>query len=895
MSEAPGEPDPTARAASIDGRLGALAARWVALVGRRSGVVIALYLTATLALGLYAAATLGINSSEMEIFSSELPVMAERAAYLEAFPELRDPVVVVVDAATPDLASDSARRLAARLRAEPALFPSVFEPEGGPFFERHGLLFLDTDALYDLGDRLAQAQPVLAELSRDQSVAGFFRLLTRANQGDGLGAGEAVLADVFDATADAVDGALAGRGTPLSWQTLLEGRDSDAPGEGHHRLLLVRVAVDFARVRPAEAALQALDGALAELGLDAHPNVRVRATGTFPLAYEEARHIGEQATWAGLASLVLVTGILLLGLGAARLVLCSVAALLAGLVWTAAVAAAAIGHLHLISAAFGVLFIGLSIDFAIHLCVAFGEGRRTDASAAQAFDTAARRIGGALVVCAVTTAVAFFAFVPTDFTGVGELGVIGGTGMFVGLVTNFTLLPALVLRYAADARPRPGRALPVWATALLAVPVRHAGAVLVAALLLAALALWRLPALDFDTNPIRVRDPAASSVQAFSDILAQGDAYPWNLSAIADDPGAARRLAATLEALPEVRHAHTLDDFVPADQETKLEILRDTAFLVRPSLVAEPDVTRTSPADAQTALVALLPALRARVGASGEVADAAARLRDSLETLRERLRDDFAAAATLDAVRSALFDSLPGRLRQLRVGLEPNPVDLAALPDALTRRMVSLDSRVRVEAFPARDLNDPGALDTYVAAVRGAAPGAYGEGLFIVETGAVVLRSLVQALAWAGAVLLLLLAFVWRNVWDTALVALPLLLATLLTVAGAGLFGIPFNFANVIVVPLLLGMGIDSGIHMVHRVRAGALPAGNLLQTGTTRAVLLSALTTTASFGTLGVSSHLGIASLGQLLTLGMAMVLFCNLVVLPAAVTWARALRDGR
>jgi predicted RND superfamily exporter protein len=104
--------------------------------------------------------------------------------------------------------------------------------------------------------------------------------------------------------------------------------------------------------------------------------------------------------------------------------------------------------------------------------------------------------------------------------------------------------------------------------------------------------------------------------------------------------------------------------------------------------------------------------------------------------------------------------------------------------------------------------------------------------------------------------------------------------------------GIPFNFANIIIIPLLLGIGIVYSIHMVHRVRAGELPDGNLLHTGTARAVLLSALTTMASFGTLGFSSHLGLASLGQLLTLGIGLVLLCNLVVLPALVSVTNGIR---
>jgi predicted RND superfamily exporter protein len=217
---------------------------------------------------------------------------------------------------------------------------------------------------------------------------------------------------------------------------------------------------------------------------------------------------------------------------------------------------------------------------------------------------------------------------------------------------------------------------------------------------------------------------------------------------------------------------------------------------------------------------------------------------------------------------------------------------MQSIPEQLKQRMTGKDGRARIEVFPTEDLNDQLALEAYVSAIQSVDPDAYGEGLLIVDSGRVVVGALQQALITAGVVIILILVIVWRNILDSALVVAPLILATILTVAGSVVLGIAFNFANVIIVPLLLGMGIDSGIHMVHRVRAGELPGGNLLRTGTARAVLLSALTTMASFGTLGFSSHLGIASLGQLLTLGIALVLLCNLVVLPALVRVTEGMR---
>ncbi len=871
---------------SIDEYLGRVAAAFVARVQRRAGTVIVLFLIATAVIGAYAAATLRINSSEIDIFSGDLRVMKLRADYFDNFPELRDPIVVVVDAATPDLAHDSTKRLAQRLRMEPELFPGVYQPDGGKFFEEHGLLYLSTTELQDTVDRLSQVQPFLSRLSRNQSIGGLFTLLDEAGTAVDSGQLEqSMLGDTFDSVSQVIDNYLAGRDTPLSWQKLLDvGRSSETP---YRRFLLVKPVVDFSRIRPAEDTLLGLRKVVSELGLDNNDAVRVRTTGTFPLAYEESKHILEQVSWAGLASLTLVTIILLVGLGSLRLVFCSVLTLLVGLVWTAGFAAAAIGHLNLISIAFGVLFIGLGIDFAIHVCVQFSDQLGKGASPGDALCGAASSVGGSLVMCALTTAVAFFSFVPTDFTGVGELGLIAGTGMFIGLLTNFTLLPAMILKFAAHSRISTIGSVPEWIVGAFALPIRYARSVLAVTAVLAIGSLWLLPDIHFDTNPLRVRDPSTDSVQVFNEILKQGDAYPWNLNVVADDSESARKIASRLEELPSVRLALTLSDLVPSDQDAKLVILDEAALMVLPSLDEEPSVTDTDEAQVRADIGKLEKTLSAIAAGDHDPAlvDSARRLLESLRRLREKLEGGAHDAAALQKLRGMLFDSLPERLRLLRVGLQTGSVDLERIPDELKQRMTGKDGHVRIEVFPAEDLNDQSALEQYVADVQSVDMDAFGEGLLIVDSGRVVIQSLVQALITAGVVIIVLLAILWRNFRDSSLVAAPLVLATILTVACSVILGITFNFANVIIIPLLLGAGIVYGIHMVHRVRAGELPDGNLLRTGTARAVLLSALTTMASFGTLGFSSHLGMASLGQLLTLGIALVLLCNVVVLPALV----------
>jgi hopanoid biosynthesis associated RND transporter like protein HpnN len=881
---------------SLDRSLGRAVVTWVEGVRRRAGPIAISFVVATVLLGVYAARNLGVNTDETDLFRN-LPSFQLREEFYRAFPLMADPIVVVIDAASVDLLEEATDALQEKLEQRPEDFEAVYQPFGGAFFERNGLLYLPLDELEELADHLYEVQPYIGNLARDASLRGLFTMLDSAleavERGDFDGERLAEVLDRIDAVATAQ---LDGAPDRLSWADVLADTESSSHRD-RRRYLLIQPVVDYEKLQPAETSLLALREVVHELGYDRADGVRVRATGILPLAYEEMEHMQAQAIGAGVASFVLVGVILMAGLGSGRMVLASLATLLVGLVGTAAFAAAAVGHLNLISVAFAVLFIGLSIDFAIHLCLRLRELLTAGAPLDQALREAARNVGPSLVLCAATTVVGFYAFIPTDFAGVGELGLIAGTGMFISLFTNLTLLPALLTLFVTAEGVRPLPPLPRRFAGALAVPVRRAPLVAGVTGVAALGAVALLPRLEFDTNPLRVRDPSTDSVQAFDEMLADGDAIPWNMNILAPDLEEAERLAARVEALPTVDFALTLADFVPEHQTAKREVLDELAFVLLPTLEPAHTTPAPSTAEQRAAFDALLAAL-AQVKSGDEAPDSlvasSRQLADTLGRLQAGWSDPATAARSLARLDAALIASLPERLRVLRTALQPDGISLDNLPTEVREQMLAADGRARVEIFPAGDLNETPELKAYVESVQAVSPEAFGEALINLEAGAIIVSALRQALVTAAVVIALLLLVLWRSVLDASLVALPLALAALFTAALSVLLHVPFNYANVIVIPLLLGMGVDSGIHLVHRFRTGKPSDGNLLRTTTAAAVLLSALTTIASFGTLGFSSHRGMASLGQLLALGMTLILACNLVVLPAVVQLAQRLRRG-
>jgi hopanoid biosynthesis associated RND transporter like protein HpnN len=409
-------------------------------------------------------------------------------------------------------------------------------------------------------------------------------------------------------------------------------------------------------------------------------------------------------------------------------------------------------------------------------------------------------------------------------------------------------------------------------------------------------ALVLIPRLRFDANPLRVRDPGVESVRTFDELVEEGEVNPWRIEVLARDLAEADRLSLRLRELESVDRAATLIDYVPENQAEKLMILEDVSlFLQLPLATGAFDPPEF---DEQVQSVERLRAALVELQESEDsapVVESARELIATLDWFLDEARQPTTGPAAMAALETSLVGAILERIERLQLALQASPVTLDDLPVAVRERLVSAEGRALVEVYPAGNLNDDAVLERFVDEVRSIAPDAAGSSVYMLDSAEVVVTALQQAFLLAFVLIAALLWLVWRNLRDLVLVLTPLVLAGLLTGAVSVLAGLPINFADVIVLPLLMGIGVDSGIHLVHRHRSAIDLRGDLLATSTSRAVFWSALTTIASFGSLAFASHRGMASLGQLLTLGIALMLLANLVVLPALITLMDGAQRGR
>ena len=871
---------------AADAYLRCLAA-WVDGVRRYARTVVVVALAAT-AGAVYGVATqLSINTDTEDMLSPDLSFRRDSNAMSAAFPQLSDNIVVVIDGATPDLADDAAMTLARRLRDQPHVFGGVFDPQGEPFFRANGLMYLDLDALSDLADRLAEAQPFLGTLWREASLRGLSEMLglaiDEATKADGAAPFE--IARVLDAIAEVAERQAAGRFGLLSWGVLMGKADADA--DESRRLIIIQPALDYTSLAPAARAMEVLREIARDLALDPEHGVRVRLTGSAALAQEELASVSQGMGLAAALSLIVVAVLLVVGLGSARLAGATVATLLMGLSWTAAFALVAIGSLNLISVAFAVLFIGLSVDFGIHFGLRYREAIDGGTEHGPALEHAASGVGGALTLSAVAAAIGFFSFLPTDYRGLAELGLIAGVGMFIALFANITVLPALLtlmplsprIARRPPSRPRSRGASRAIAWGALALGVAAASLV---------------PAARFDFDPLNLKDPHTESVETLFDLMKQSRTSPYSITVLAPTLDAAAALADRLAGLDEVDGTATFLDYVPEDQDEKLRVIEDMALFLAPAFAAKSGQAPVDGAQRAAAVTALQRDLEglARAASSKDtpVEDAARRLSKALAAL---IGGGAPAPGVLVELERRLMALLPGRLRALRDSLDAGPVTLDDLPDSMRRRQVAADGRASVEVYPKENLHQHRALRRFVGAVRAVAPHAAGSPVVILEAGNTVVGAFRDAGVLAFVAIAVLLVVLLRRLGDVALVFAPLILAALLTVAASVLFDLPFNFANVIVLPLLFGLGVANGIHLVLRRRDENGVAG-VMASSTPRAVVFSALTTIGSFASIALSSHPGTASMGILLTIAITLTLACTLIVLPALMALSEGKRKG-
>lgn len=813
----------------------------------------------------------GLDSQTENLVSPNAPWRANEQHFNREFPQMQDLVVVVVDSTSPERDEEATAQLTARLQQQPQYFLSVSRPDAGPFFAHDGMLLLPTADVQANMAQMIKAQPFLGALAADPSMRGLLSSLSTALMG--IQHGQAKFSDLsgpLTALTSTLGDIEAGKTTYLSWRSMVTG--APASIRETRRFIMVKPRLDYSRLTAGTTATDAIRASVAALGLTPENGVRVRLTGPVPMADEEfatiADHIGILATFI-IASMVCM---LWLAVRSFKIIAAIFATLLIGLAITAAAGLAAVGPFNVISIAFIPLFVGLGVDFGIQFSVRYRAERFETNDLREALIRAGKSIGGALTLAAAAIAVGFLSFAPTDYAGLAKLGIIAGDGMLITFALSLTCLPAMlaILKPGAEAEEI---GWPQLAPVDRFIARRHRQ-ILRDAAVLAVAGLSLLFFLRFDFNPLDLRSPKTESVGTALDLMKNPETSPNSIDILTPNHAAAKALAAKLSRLPDVSGVLTIDTFIPGDQAKKLAIVSDASSIL--DLTINPIMTAPPPSDAELvkSLSSTATALRSAAETVPEDASKAVQLAGILDKLAK------GSPALRAKATEALVPGMNVMLDQIRGALQAQPVNFATLPPELVRDWVTPDGEYRVNVLPRGDMSTNAALKRFTTAVTAVAPNATGTPIVIQQSGRTIVNAFIQAGVLSLLAITILLALWLQNLKDIIFAIVPLIFAFVFTLSTAVIFDIQLNFANIIALPLLFGIGVAFDIYFVIAWRSGTR---DLLQSPLGRAIILSACTTAFGFGTLAFSAHPGTASMGDLLLISLAWILVMVLIVLPA------------
>jgi len=845
---------------------------------------------ATIGAAYFSATNFKINSDRSEMIAPDTPFIQQFRAFQAAFPSYAKTIAIVVEAETSQKSIRAARNLHDKLLERPDLFKTVFAPAAEPFFQDNAFLYLDVESLEDLTGQLAEAQPALSALAEDTNLRGLFGLLQTAleayEDGESL---PPIFVDLMEQITETGDNMLAGQGQNLAW----DGTFSPSEDGTSIQLITVQGGEDFTSLQAHRRAIRTIRQMAEDLDLTEENGVSVQLTGDIPLSDEEMQAVQESVSLAGSLSVVLIAIILGYGIQSLRIIVSIFATLLVGLVWTLAWGLATVGEFNMISATFAVLFVGLGIDFSIHFALRFQEAIEEGEHFLDAIVSTADSIGGALSLCAISSAIGFISFIPTKYRAIADLGLISGGGMILALIASFTVLPALFAVFGKPSKKNSAAVVFINSTQHFFKQVgHHCHRISLGALVVFVLAAGIASQINFDYNTLALKDEDSESFLTLQKLQDEGIATEYAINIMVPSRDDVDEIKSTLSELSTVKDVVTPDNYVPEEEDYKLDLIDETAFLLFPVLSAESsDVPLTDRERSELVgdLITQIQNMGFRTGDASLMIAA-----DGLLTTLRTINSAVDRETKLQEFETYLTAEIEEPLDFLRTALDVEPIIFEDLPPYVQERVVAEDGRVQVVGLPAERITEFETMKRFVDEVSAVFPDATGRPIVEAGVGDLVVDSFWTAMFLALTAIMIVLFITVRRPSDVALIIAPLLLASSLSIATSYLLGLPLNQANIIVIPLILGLGVDNGIHVVMRFHEDDSMA-NLMTSSTPRAVVLSTLTTLGTFGALSLSVHQGIQSMGLLLAISMLYLLICTIVILPALLYWRAMYLNGR
>ncbi len=833
---------------------------------------------------------LGVSTSRSDLVSENIKYQRDYLQFKREF-QLPDSMIAMAESESPEKNRLFIERLASRVQNEPELFANTFYKGDLNQMGRKGLLFLSEDTLGEVSKVCREDWSFIETFSKADNLNAALRSLNKQfREGTPSAASGQELADalpalqVFRRTLDQASRSLT---EPLTnayptVPTLFadQSRFYLTFAEGHVYALVTHAARSAIEDKAVTRLWQIVDETRKEIS-----GVNAGITGEPVLNHDEMHEASRDINVATAISFVLVAVIFIVGFHEIVRPLLATLCLLVGILYALGFTTLTIGRLNILSVTLVPILVGVAIDFGVHFISRYEEELCLGRTRREALRRAFVFTGIGIVTSGFTIAGAFFAMMLTDFKGIQEMGFVAGAGLLLCLLPMLTLLPFLLARRDRVRRATPPRRRcpPAW---IERVWLHRPKAVLGCAALLTFCSLCQAPSLRFDYNLLNLQSSNLPAVQTGEKLMRASSQSLLHGVVLADSLEEAAELQRKLLKLAPVASVTSMVNFLREDQSLKLDRIREIKERLETLRLPAPDEKPVDLAQLRETLVFLQGYL---AWAPYFIDSSASETLAELEAVRAavlRFRNLIATdspdtVAKLTGYQRAIFRNVHETILGIRNSDARGGLGVDDLPGFLRERFVSRSGKFLLQVNPRADVWQRSNQEEFISAVRTVAPNVTGTVVQIHEYTALLKENFVDATIYASGIIAIILLLQFRRALSMVLAFLPVVLGLCWTIGLMGFLDMPFNPVNIMALTLLTGIGVSNGIHILVRFAEDARPS--ILSKSTGKAILVSALTTMAGFGSLGVAKHQGIASLGAVMAIGTGMCLLASVTVLPA------------
>ena len=846
---------------------------------------------------------LQINSNQDNLVSSNLPFHKKYLSLIKNFGDQEYLYVVIKTGGTEEGKKEAiqfAEKLNSRLSVHPELISAVYYCLSETEIGDHALYFTSLNEAEKISAAITSLAPHIHQWFEDATLAGFFQLISELlTQGGGN------LQDmdpaIMQRALEAIGGLL------KNMDGILRNNSRYRPMEGfseaakryfftpNSKLLIMRLlpvkdygTMDVIR-KPLQLVRQAIRDTRSEF-----PSVTAGLTGRPVLQADEMETTNHDMTMAAIVSIALIGILFIVILHGWLRPFFVLTCLLIAMAWSFGFAAVAVGHLNLLSIVFALVLVGIGVDFGVHIVIRYVECTKRGLEPEEAVKTSMFRTGSGIILGAITSVCAFYSVLGSDFVGLSELGLIGGTGVLLCLISMMTVLPAMLL-IAGKKRLFPSSAPRVTAMPfldpLLKKPMRLI-------LIVAVISLAGLPGLfkvRFSYNLLELQARGLESVKYEKILMDSSGESTWYAILTANSLNDVKRLTKTVEAMPTVDKVESIFDFFPEQQAEKSKLFQAAATALEPvtekiPMIGAPQADRLI--EALTSLSSAFETLEEQMFASGATKELSQidRILKNVRSARELLEKEKDKALLLEGMQKGLARNLSASIHKLLKWLKAGKMTPDDLPPSLKDLYVGKDGRYQIKVIPKEDVWDFDKLNRFVSELRKVDPEVSGVPVGVLESARLMHRTFLSAAALTIALVIIILWLYSQSFLYIFLTMLPLGVSILWLLEIMGWFNLHFNLANFFAIPILIAIGVDGGVHLL--ARSGELQnrfnhhseeeSRGLFNTSTPTAVALSFTTTMIGFGGLLFAHHRGMAGLGAVMVIGSFTGMVASILVLP-------------